>query len=230
MRTITTTVFGYDELSEDAKESAYDNWHTNVMQHSYAWGSENAAILDAIKEATGVEVNDWRYDTCNYRYSLCDIEPITHPEGYHAFDSNMDELVGVRAAKVALAIYYQLTEQRIVYGFNAHTNKKVKSTTQYMSHIGKMRRSSFMEVDRCFTGYCFSETFSSELWNSIAKNGHSDAYSVGDHLKAAFDKLFQDFVDDAAHAETREHFEDCDAYEVEYFEDGEVCHIHEDAA
>lgn len=230
MRTIITKVYGYDELSAEAKEAAFNEWQSNASQHYYAWGPENEDILKAIYAATGVSLSDWQYDDYNYHYSLNDIEKITHPEGYYAFDGNMDELCGVRAAKVALALYYQLTEQRTIYGFYSSNDRKAKSTSNYSSIFRKTRRSAFMTVNPCFTGYCLSNTFADALWESIAKNGHSDAYGVTDHLKAAFDKLFQAFVDDRAHEQTLEYFTNGPAYEVEYLESGEIYQYCDNAA
>ena len=230
MRDIVIKVFGFDELSQEAQTKAHEIWVENSSQHDYGWSSENEAVLDAIAAATGVKVSDWMYNTCDYRYSIDNIEQITHPDGYYANDGNMDELVGLRAAKVALALYYQLTEQRIVYGFEKDTNETVKSTLNYCSRLVKMRHSKFMKVDECFTGYCFSEVFTSALWASIAENGNCGFYSVRDHLQAAFNKLFQGFTEDMAYQETTEYFTDGPAYEVEYFKDGGVCYYREMAA
>jgi len=228
MKNITLQVFSFDDLSENAKQKAYEEWRSATNDISYDWTRENREILDFISEEAGINVRDWQYDTCNYHYSLDDIEleRITHPEGVHEYKANMDELTGIRAAKIALNLYYQLTEERVVYGFGMGDKKnKVKTFLRYSHSLAKNRLSAFKSVEQCFTGYCLSETFSQALWDSVANNGHNDNYSFKDHLKAAFDKLFHAFSEDMAYSESYDYFTDSECYNYDYLADGSMFEV-----
>ena len=228
MKNITLQVYAFNDLSEEAKQNAYEEWRSGAANMSYGWSGENRDVLDFIAKETGINVRDWQYDTCSYHYSLdaAELERLTHPEAIYECNSDMDELYGIRAAKVALKIYYQLTEQRIVYGFEKGDKKKISITwLRYGSRFTKKRLSAFKAVEQCFTGYCASDTFSRTLWNSIAKNGHNDNYSFKDHLEAAFDKLFHEFSEDMAYSESYDYFADSEAHNYDYLADGSIFEI-----
>lgn len=58
MRTETITIYSYSELSEEAKERAYDEW----MPY-YAFEADNRRTLEAFCDAFGIEVYGYEYDS-----------------------------------------------------------------------------------------------------------------------------------------------------------------------
>mgnify|MGYP000010391648 FL=1 len=64
--TRTYTLYRITELSEKAKEKAYNQWLCNG--YFYGWTHENRQTLDAFCERFGIVCRNWRYDACNYSY------------------------------------------------------------------------------------------------------------------------------------------------------------------
>ena len=64
--TRTYTLYRITELSEEAKEKAYNQWLCNG--YFYGWTHENRQTLDAFCERFGIVCRNWRYDACNYSY------------------------------------------------------------------------------------------------------------------------------------------------------------------
>lgn len=61
MRTETITIYSYSELSEEAKERAYDEWTPY-----YAFEADNRRTLEAFCDAFGIEVTEYLYDAYHY--------------------------------------------------------------------------------------------------------------------------------------------------------------------
>lgn len=66
MRTITKTVYTFDELSDEAKENAYNNDHIN---HDFAWDDEYRETLNRFCNIFDVKMHNWEvdYGGSNYR-------------------------------------------------------------------------------------------------------------------------------------------------------------------
>ncbi len=64
--TRTYTLYRITELSEEAKEKAYNQWLCNG--YFYGWTNENRQTLDTFCERFGIVCRNWRYDACNYSY------------------------------------------------------------------------------------------------------------------------------------------------------------------
>ena len=64
--TRTYTLYRITELSEEAKEKAYNQWLCNG--YFYGWTHENRQTFDAFCERFGIVCRNWRYDACNYSY------------------------------------------------------------------------------------------------------------------------------------------------------------------
>lgn len=69
MRTETRTyqIFPITELSEKAREKAYNEWLCKY--HQYGWAQENRATLDSFCSLFGIMCRNWAYDACDYHYS-----------------------------------------------------------------------------------------------------------------------------------------------------------------
>lgn len=217
MRTVETKVFNYNELSENAKEVAFENWQEQRQSMGYSWSDEVTKIVDHIENRTPIRINQLNYDTVTYNYFLdvSDCDSIDHDK-YH--------LTGLRAAKIALAMYYDITEERLYFikGTKSYTGQKEFRylSKDYLSLSKRHRLSAFYGHNQCFTGYCESETFAKGLHESIRNNTSKD-YTVLDHFKAAFDRLFTSVVCDCEALQSKEYFVEVDASEYEYLESGE---------
>lgn len=65
MRTITTTLYTFDELGEDAQEKATTSHRARV---EFSWNDEYRDSLRAIKSEFGLSVTRWSVDAWNYDY------------------------------------------------------------------------------------------------------------------------------------------------------------------
>ncbi|MBO6225834.1 MAG: hypothetical protein J6N72_10390 [Psychrobacter sp.] len=217
MRTIEMTVFDYNELSDEAKETAFENWLEQKQRFGYSWEDEVSKILKHIEKNTPIRVEDLQYNTCNFSYYL-------NVTGYHGKDDDKYHVTGLRAAKIVLAMYYEITHKTQFYVRNRdHKQNAVFGYTdeEYLGHEEKKRRSAFHKYSQCFTGYCDSETFSSALYASVKENTNND-FTVLDHFKIAFDALFSSVVSDYEGTLSEAYFIENEAEEVEYTEDGEI--------
>lgn len=64
MKEITVRLFDYDELSDEAKKKAHEDWLS--QGHEHFWGGEVRDTLKKLEEEFGIEVTRWSYDSCSY--------------------------------------------------------------------------------------------------------------------------------------------------------------------
>jgi hypothetical protein len=69
MRTITTTVYNFSELSEDAKETALQEWTEQEAAQEYSWSQEAIESLKAGIEHFGCALASYSIDFANSAYS-----------------------------------------------------------------------------------------------------------------------------------------------------------------
>lgn len=220
MREVIISLFNYDELSQDAKDVAFDNWQSDASQMPYAFGDEVRSIIAFIKENSSIGLVNWKYDNCGYDYDIeVDVAHADYSQEYLG-------LTGFRAAKAALAIYYDLVLNKQVFGatFSQSQEESGKfeyTEVKYKKLMKKYRHSVFLKANLSMTGYCSGELFTSRLLRSV-KDNTSDSFSLKDHLQVAFNAFFDDILNDMDYLESREYFEENNAYEYEYEEDGSV--------
>lgn len=217
MRTIEMKVFNYDELSDEAKETAFERWLESKQDYGYSWSDEISKILKHIEEHTTVRIEDLRYDTCNYSYYL-------NVAGYHGKDDDKYHVTGLRAAKIVLAMYYNMTQKNQAYTRRSGYKGEVVFgyyDVEYLKQTEKSRRSPFYKHNDCFTGYCESETFARALYLSVKENTSED-FKVLDHFKVAFDKMFSSVVSDWDAIQSEDYFIENDSDQAEYTEDGDI--------
>lgn len=82
MRTIEVELFKFDELSDEAKEKAIENYRNNPPE--YGWHDENRATIEAFEKAFPVSITNWSYGG--------------RGEGvdFHVTDDDVAELTGSR--------------------------------------------------------------------------------------------------------------------------------------
>ncbi len=217
MRTIEIAVYNYDELTDGAKDTAFEQWEGKVANFGYSWDDEVANIIKHIESKTPIKCEGLSYDTQSFDYRL-------GVSGYHGKDDDKYHVTGLRAAKIALAMYYDITHENQFFCRSENKWRGVSfeyHSEKYLNLPVKKRRSAFFKNHECFTGYCDSEVFSLALWDSIRVNTKHD-YTVLDHFEVAFDKMFKSVVSDYEALQSREYFEDIEADQYEYTEDGEL--------
>lgn len=224
---VMVNVYEYDQLSDSAKQTAYENW--SGRDH-YGWYDENRKVLDFIKETVGVEVYDWSYSTYDHHYRLEEASSTTYYNYNRDYDNHQDygEITGLRAAKLAMDMYYRLTAQTVAYvqkqGLRHwHSNFRPVDWNGSLetSPALKWRRSRLERTETCFTGYIASDVFSTALWESIRKGAASESLSLKDYIEDAFDELFKHFEEDFEASTSQEYFAAEEAQEYYYLEDGQ---------
>lgn len=80
MHTETTTrdIYTFNELTEEGKQSAIDNWRN--MGDDWAWGDENRQSLDTFESEWPVKVTGWEYSLCSHSYINYEMEYIDYDE------------------------------------------------------------------------------------------------------------------------------------------------------
>lgn len=131
MRQVTTTVYLYDELSDDAKETAR-NWFRQA--DDYPWSSEFRESLEAFCNMAGITLHDWEYDGYSYNYTL---------RSDH-FSEKENGLQGARLWSYVHSCFdgYLIRRKRYSIG-------KKSRVSNVLSH----------ETECPFTGVCFDEDF-----------------------------------------------------------------------
>ncbi len=64
MKDVTVRLYDYDELSDEAKKRAYEEWLSHEHEHLFA--DEVRYTLKKLAEELGIEVSRWSYDSCSY--------------------------------------------------------------------------------------------------------------------------------------------------------------------
>lgn len=103
MRTININIYQYNELSEAAKEKAYETWQGDGFAECF----ELRPILKQLEDYN-LELKTWEYDGYNFNYSF------QNP----CFDDcnvQWDELTGKTALKKAMRLYDELTTRGVYY-------------------------------------------------------------------------------------------------------------------
>jgi hypothetical protein len=230
MRTITTTttVYRLDELSEAAREAAYDEWREDARE--YAWDGETRDIIKAFEAEFGIRIRDWSYSSWSYDYSL--------------------DLSGLDDETLALA-----GKRADAWFWNNHAAMLATPRTKYYTHVGgklteavsadSRRYRSKVFADRVYngtcplTGYCLDCDALDPIayfcygvrWDDAAKKrvpsrrdrATYDRTTVEDLLREAVESLFKAIRRDCEASESYEAFEDfCAANGYEFTEDGHV--------
>lgn len=153
-------------------------------------GKDNITlIIKTIEDKTGIKVVNLQYDTAWHEYDLC------VPTNYNGISKRF-EVTGLRAAKIALSMYYKLTHIPLFFSFEL-SDQATKVFGYYcqenLSDKHKSRKTAFGCHRERFIPDVSSAIFSEALLESIKKNT-GDSFTVTDHFKKAFDVMFCDMV------------------------------------
>jgi len=156
METKSYNVYKYSELSDDAKESAIEQFRTDM---DYPWNTENVATLDAFCDIFGITCNDWSYGGCNSY-----INANTMP----GFDySEVEEFTGIRLLKYIYNNYYSDLVSAKQYWA---TFKEGKIEHKNCVGTNSKHRKSKISVDKypcVFTGYCMDNEITGPIFDFL---------------------------------------------------------------
>ena len=218
MREAILAVMTFDELSPKAQEVVFDRWQRDNSDMDFSLSGELKQIFNVVEENAGVTLSDYEYSPCGYSYNID-----TRAENYELDDK---DVCGVRAGKIALRMYYDITEKRQVFGkqtrYVVDSPKFSHLNIEYKGLADKYRVSAVIKSDACFTGVYSSQTFSMALMSSIRDNYTNEDYTVANHLEAAFDALFAEAVEEWGYQSSREYFEENRSDDFEYLADGTI--------
>lgn len=198
MRTIEINLYQYNELSEEAKEKAFNDFCSNDYYH---WNGENNKVLEWFKNTFDVKIIDWEYGYQNY---------ISWESEY---TTDQDELTGKRLISFLWNNYKNDLFQGKYYS-------KTISTSPYRY---KSRRSKILLEDGCPTGYYLGSLIIDPMLAVLRGEKIQNNYTLYDCLNDCLDAWIEGCRDDYEHYYSMENFKELsEANEWEYNENGEL--------
>lgn len=236
MKEVTIKLYQFDELSDEAKRKAHENWLSK--RHGHFWFAEVVNTLEKLEEELGIKVTKWQYDSCG------------HDSGTIRFTRYTDDqlaLAGERARAFLWNNFGHLVMQprRKWYAKNVTDGRVDYSGTVYCSGDWRNRwRESKIFFDRTYdgtcplTGVCFDNDALDPLayfclgvkWDEKEKRRvmvpHDERWrwkskTVEDVVRECVDALLESAQKDCEYQESEEYFEDfCDDNDMWFHEDG----------
>ena len=230
MREATVKVLSFDELSDEAKERAHQDWLGKGLPHN--WAREARKTIEAFENEFGVKVEDWWYDSSGYSFNLD--------------TGNIDDDVLALKGNRARAWFW-----------NHHGGCLLSPNVRYFTHVdGKrveaigvdnIKYRSNVNFDRVYdgtcpwTGVCFDCNALDPIayfcfgveWDdkekkrvqamSSRKLAIDNRNTVESLLNDALHSLFKALEEDCEYQDSIEAFkETCEANNYEFTEDGEM--------
>lgn len=193
--TRTYTLYRITELSEEAKEKAYNQWLSN--RYFYGWTHENRQTLDTFCERFGIVCRSWRYDACNYSYDYRSRQ-----------DESIDRLSGWRL---------------VVYLTNNHWSDLYTPKFYWNGRKGRKSRKSRILADTCcpLTGYYIDNHILGPIYDFL--KSPSENVTFDNLMDKCLDSFFRACRDDMESTQALEHFtEESNANGWEYLSDGKL--------
>lgn len=177
MKTIKIKLYSFDELSEEAKEVARDNYRTNFQ--SYHWASENTDTLKAFEKIFPIRVKNYAVDSFNYYVSIKFLG-----------EEDVENLSGVRLLSYLWNNYksdlYKGAYKTVNISDKKVNHKRVRS--EYFEKTNRWHNAyhSAITLDNCcpLTGYCMDDEILAPIFTFMSKPDN-----------ITFAELMQDCVD-----------------------------------
>lgn len=168
MKTITVNLYSFNELSEEAKQSAIESYRQTTLENDFSWADEYIGTLKKAIPAFDYTLQDWSIDSLNANASTvkikCDLS------------NEVEELEGNRLRTYLLNNYYNVLFERKHYG------EYKGGKYPYYSKIQK-------EITCCpFTGFCGDEDFLQPMRAFINK---PDSRTFTDLINDCIDNLLR---------------------------------------
>jgi hypothetical protein len=216
MKKVEINVLTYDELSDEAKERAYNNW---LKHHDYAWQDSNTATLKAFCDMFPVKCNDFEYGSGGRDYVSWKFTD----------DDHIAELSGIRL----MAYLWNNFSHKLYKGkyYSLDVNKQInhKRVVSKLLSNGKWFNAYYSAItlnNSCvLTGYCVDDDILKPIYNFL---DHPIEPCFKDHtfydlMDACFNAWLKVCIEDYEYSCSQECFaEDCESNEYEFTEDGEM--------
>jgi len=103
MRTVATNVYNYFELSNQAKEKAFDDF---CYSHDFPYHYDNEKTLDKLQSYTDTKLTGWEYDMYSFRFNV----EVNYDE--------LDELSGVELRDYLIDNFYDyMMDKKEISGY-----------------------------------------------------------------------------------------------------------------
>ena len=202
MRTITNTfnVYSFEELSEEAKEKAIDNFRYDGSYLS--WQDETVNSIEKISKAMNCIAECYSYDGIKY---------------YVSFTSNEYEDIEALKGKRA---YAYIVNNYLMPNKSYKTYWKDRCIYADGRKNWKRKSNLFYNWDNCpFTGYYMDCCFI-EAWKKWEKNFNKNS-TVEDFIELVANNLAEDWTKDNEYQQTDEYIiEMIEINDYEFLEDG----------
>ena len=200
MRKIGVEIFKYEELSDRAKNRAYNNYVNNF---DYPWDSENQASLDKFCFYFDVEIDNMINQRCDF--SLNVEEPVL-------------ELKGLRLHTYIINNYYDYIHKGRYYSVGHYENGKY----QYKSRYSKVIPSR----DCVLTGYYMDDEILGKMYKFIDYPTEFDSdITLYDLIEMCLDDYMQSVNDDYESMISEEYFvERVEEEDTDFYENGEIAY------
>jgi hypothetical protein len=208
MRTKTVTIHTFEELSDDAQQTAIDNWREQAID--FAWNAEWRDSLNAFCDVTGIDAYDWQVgyggSYVNWRFDgLEGIEP--------------DDLTGLRLRTWLINNWLPKFRTGKWYSQSWDSKNRILDC----SKGGKSRYSRIQfEYDNCpLTGYCGDMSLIQPVLNFIAKP--DSRTSLADIIEDCLSGWARDWEVDMEYQRSDEYIRDAiESNEYEFYADGSM--------
>lgn len=207
MRKIGVEIFKYEELSDRAKNRAYNNY---VANFDYPWNDDNQASLDKFCYYFDVKIKDMRID---YAYQRCDFTLNV--------DEQVEELKGLRLHTYIMNNYYDYIHKGRYYSVGHYENGKYQYKCRYSKVIPSR--------DCVLTGYCMDDEILGTMYKFIDYPTEFDSdITLYDLIDMCLDDYMKAVNDDYESMISEEYFiEKVKEEDIDFYEDGEVAYFDE---
>ena len=190
MRTETITVYSFNELSDEAKQTALNGWRESNYQNGYAWENDNRESLKAFCDLFNVTLD--RYNN-----------PRVHAT---------DEILALSGVRLMAYLWNN-------YGNALYKPKYIYNIKQGV-HAGMKSRYSKCQVENScvLTGYCMDDDILQPVYEAMHKPYAGDFQDLISECIQAYETAVEqdhDYQDSLEYCA-----ESCEANEYEFTEDG----------
>lgn len=201
MRTIVTTVYTFDELSDEAKKKAINDWRDS--EREFAWTYDTINSIEAIAKAMYCKAEWYSYDGITYDVSFYSYET-----------KDIENLSGKRAWAYIWNNYLYPNREYKTYWKDKVLHCDGRKNWERKSKI------SYGWDDCPFTGYCADCCFI-EAWR-IWKKKFNKYSTVGDFIELVAEKLGKEWTNDNKYQLTDEYISEIlTINDYEFTEDGD---------
>lgn len=203
METQELTVYNIDELSQEAKQKAFNDW---IGTEDYFWQEENEDVLYEFANRFPIKVYRYEYDE-DRGFVEWDLEE------QFAMDYNVDDtirdLTGIRLMTWLINNHWDDLFEGKYYGKLTEkfpNGEKIPESQEYP--IGKRlvkRNSKIIFVPKCLTGYYMGEIITQPIRDFLNK---PDGRNIEDLIQDCIDNWLETCKKDVQFHFSLEHFEE----------------------